>query len=190
MRETIAQSIVQVVVNQIAPQSSLDATTVALARIDHRTTITIVACHHRQLLVTNLRVVCCKICMHRVAEEVQVSTHLIIPAGFRFVRYGIVDALVFFVCMGNVVALTVDHIAILIEFCLQDIAEHLNIIASCTIALADGCIQVAVVLVDDIVDAKLGQQLIEMITSRIHQRGGQRIGLCLTEDLSGNCHKG
>ena len=70
-------------------------------------------------------------------------SRLIVPRGLGLVGDGVVHVVIVFRCMGHVVASSHGLLAVGVEFGLQDIAEHLYVVASCAIAFAQGGIHVA-----------------------------------------------
>ena len=115
----------------------------ALAGIHHHSSEAIVASHHRQLLVSHLHVVGAHIHVQLAFHEVEMCSRLIVPRSFGLVGDGVVHVVIVFLCMGHIVASPHGLLTVGVEFGLQDVAEHLYVVASSAIAFAQGGIHVA-----------------------------------------------
>ena len=71
--------------------------------------------------------------MERIVEEVQVCTHLEVPCFLRLILNGIADILVSGLIVLNL-HITTSSLSLSLQFSLQDVAEHLDIKPSGTIA--------------------------------------------------------
>ena len=115
------------------------------------------------MLIAQLRIEQRHIGMQTVAQNVQMSAQLIVPAFLRLIGDGI-----FYV---GIVLLGVRHVVVaslrfLLSFFarkvgIQDVGEQLNVISSCHIALAHGSIDVASVVAQLIAEPYFGKELSE-----------------------------
>ena len=71
--------------------------------------------------------------MEQIVEEVQVCTHFEVPCLFRFILNGVADILVRDLIVLNL-HITTSRLCLPLQFCLQNVAEHLDIKPSGTIA--------------------------------------------------------
>lgn len=134
-------------VSQLSSQRCLDATTVTFSGVHHHSAEAISSCHHRELLVAHLHIESAQVEVETVAEEVQVSAQLVVPRSLWFIGDGVVDVVVIIVGMRYVIVATHGLLTIGVQLGLQDVAEHLDVVTTCSIALAHGGIDVALVIV-------------------------------------------
>ena len=85
--------------------------------------------------------------MKGVAKEIEMGTGLIVPAGFRLVGYGRVDASVVIIGVRHLIVTPHGLRSVGIEFALQNVGKHLYVVASGTVAFAHHGIHIALLFI-------------------------------------------
>ena len=101
--------------------------------------------------------------MERMVEEIEMGSHLVVPGNFGLVRNRLVYLFVIFRRMRHVVIAMHRLLAVGIQFGLQNVAEHLNIVSSGTVALAHGGVEITLLVVELVGDSYLRQNLVVII---------------------------
>ena len=162
----------------LTSERSLNTATVTLACIDHHSAKTVITCHHRQLLVLYLHIECTEIQMNRILKEIEMGSQLVVPTHFRFIRDRLIHLLIILSRMRNIIITTHRSLTVGIQFCLKNIAEHLDVITTSTITLADYRIHITAMGIQSPSESQLRQQLFEMIVRATIEHTAQSIS-CL-----------
>ena len=163
-------------IEKLSSQRCLNTATVTLAGIDHHSAKTVITRHHRQLLVLYLHIESTEVQMKRILKEIEMGSQLVVPTHFRFIRDRLVHLLIILCRMRNIIITTHRSLTIGIQFCLKYIAEHLDVIATSTITLADYRIHITAMGIQSPSKSHLRQQLLEMIMRATIEHTAQSIG--------------
>ena len=157
--EGIGNTPVEGIVEGTTAQGGLETARVALTGIHHHTTVVAARNHDRELLVANLHVVEGEVEVGATTKEVQVGANLVVPRLLGFVGDGLLDRVIIGRGMLHVIVATHGILLMGVELGLEHIAEHLDVVATGTIALRHEGVDIANVLVEAIGEGELRQQL-------------------------------
>ena len=128
--------------------------------------------------------------MERMVEEIEMGSHLVVPGNFGLVRNRLVHLFVIFRRMRHVVIATHRLLAVGIQVGLQNVAEHLDIVSSGTVALAHGGVEIALLVVELVGDSYLRQELAVIIFRLSIQGTLQGKGGLLSHHVCRHRHEG
>ncbi len=184
--ESIGQRPREALIGRNAAQARLQATGVALGSIGHHAAETISARHDGDLLVAYLHIERGEVELQARVEQVEMGAKLIVPGGLGLIGDGLGDAVV-----GRCVMVDADVAWLAeiarggLELTLKDVREHLDIVASGTIALGKERIDVAC-LAKVVGQSDLRQKLVEMVALVVGERRTHRRSHLLAHDAGGD----
>ena len=171
---------VEAIVDEASAQRQLCSQRMALASIGHYTTIVVDRTHLRKLLVAYLHVVKGNVEVGAAAEEIQVGAELEVPRLLGLVGDGFGNIIVVLCGVFYVVVSAHSILLVVVEFSLEHIAEHLDVVASSAITFRHKGVDIACLRTEIVSESDFRQELGVGLRARVGDVRGQMIsGLTL-----------
>ena len=147
------------VVDGTTAQRSLQTAGVAPTGVGHDTSVVGDGRHDGELLVAYLHIIDREVEVQTAVEEVQMGAEFEVPRLLWLIGDDLFDIVVVLWGMLHVVVATHGVLLMRIEVGLQDLGEHLDVVAASTVAFRHEGVDVAELLVEGIGQGELRQQL-------------------------------